>query len=171
MANNSSTGIITKPIKASFIETTRMDCTDLRITGYRVPVVTGTASNMTITTAQSGSIITIPSSIGSDVTWTLPKAEIGLCYEFISLDDPGSNSVYLGIDSSDSFRCMDIALDEGAGSDVKITEIIGSSGASLRINFTNASEFTRFKLYCITENKWHGDTIHSHSTTIILATA
>ena len=117
-------------------------------------VVDSNAATLTLTAAQTGSLVQLDRAAGTTVT--LPAPAIGLTFDFVVQTSVTSNNHKVITDAGTTLILGGVSMQEASGTTNLAALFNGTSHISILMNGTTTGGLigTYFKLTCVTATQW-----------------
>lgn len=137
------------------------------IQGGKQPVINPSGATLTLTAAQSGSIVTLNAATG--VTITLPAPVIGLNYTFTVTTSVTSNNHKVITDAGTTLILGGVVMTEASDTNAGLAALFnGTTHIAILMNGTTTGGLigTTFNMYCVTATQWNIEGIVAGSGTL-----
>lgn len=137
------------------------------MTGGRMPIIDSTAATLTLTAAQSGSVVLLDRAAGTTVT--LPAPAVGLTFSFVVNTSVTSNNHKVITDAGTTFILGGVVMTEAADTNAGLAALFnGTTHISILMNGSTTGGLigTCFNVYCVTATQWAIEGIVAGSGTL-----
>lgn len=137
------------------------------LSGFSTPVLDSSAATLTLTAAQSGSLILLDRAAGTTVT--LPAPVVGLNFSFAVKTTVTSNNHKVITDAGTTFILGGVTMTEAADTNAGLGALFnGTTHISILMNGTTTGGIigTFFNLTCVTATQWAIEGIVAGSGTL-----
>lgn len=134
--------------------------------GASTPIIDSSAATLTLTAAQSGSLVLLDRAAGTTVT--LPAPVVGLNFSFVVNTSVTSNNHKVITDAGTTLILGGVAMGEAAGTTTLEALFNGTTHISILMNGTTTGGLigTFFNMTCITATQWAIEGIVAGSGTL-----